>query len=217
MLNSESRLGANIAGLLLMAVVAPWVVGLVVALNRLTQPKEEKFSQREVSFTPEARKPKPPPAKEEPPAKAAPRKSGAADRIAISRMPALGPGLTGVQMDLPEFRAEPISALSESVLGDLSDVVHTEASVDRKPALRFKTPIDPPAAAKQKNLAGRVVVNLLIGADGAVKAVRVVESDPPGVFDDCVVQAVREWTFEPALYKSQAVEMWATLPVQFSP
>jgi TonB family protein len=217
MLDSENRIGANLTGLLVMAVAAPSVLLLVVGLNRLSKPKEETASAREVSFSVEVPKPKPPPErKEEPPRRPPPRRSGSSDRIGLSRLAALGPGLSGVKLDLPEFRLE-TGAVSDRVLGDLGDVVHTEATVDRKPSLRFKVPIDAPPEARRRNLAGRVVVTLLVGVDGVVKVVRVTESDPPGVFDACVVQSVREWRFEPAIYKSQPVEMWVSLPVQFSP
>jgi TonB family protein len=217
MLDSESRLGANLSGVLLMTLAAPSVLLLVVGLNRLAKPKEEAAVTGEVSFTVDAPKPKPPPSRAEEPKRSPPRRSPGPDRMGISRMPALGPGLSGVDLDLPELRFAAQSALSDKVLGNLADVVHTEATVDRKPSLRSKTPIDAPPEARRKNLAGRVVVALLVGTDGTVKAIRVTESEPPGVFEDCVVRSLREWTFEPAQYKSQAVEMWVTLPVSFSP
>jgi protein TonB len=216
MLDSESRLGANAAGILLMAVAAPAVLAAVIGLNRLAKPKEESAAQREVTFTVEAAKPKPPAERREEPRRAPARRGPGPERAGLSRLAALGPGLSGVKLDLPEFRLQAAS-VPERVLGDLADVVHTESTVDRKPSLRTKAPIDPPPDARRRNLSGKVVVTMLVGTDGSVKALRVTESEPPGVFDDCVVRSLREWTFEPALYKSQPVEMWVTLPVQFSP
>ena len=90
----------------------------------------------------------------------------------------------------------------------LPDAVVREAQLRVKAALRnsgFHLPN------------GHVVVNLLIGIDGNVKAIKVLEADPPGVFEKAVIQAVRFWRFEPAVYDSQPVEMWATLPVRFDP
>jgi protein TonB len=48
-----------------------------------------------------------------------------------------------------------------------------------------------------------------------VEKVKVLESSPPGVFDDVAAQGVQGWKFEPASYKGEAVRVWATQKVRF--
>ncbi|MEZ6187574.1 MAG: energy transducer TonB [Planctomycetota bacterium] len=107
--------------------------------------------------------------------------------------------------------------MNDEVLGDLDEVVHTEDTVDSRPVPRETTPIEVPARAKAQHLGGRLVLSLLIGADGRVRQARVLEADPPGVFEDAALVAVRGWVFEPATYQGRPVEVWATLPVEFAP
>lgn len=51
---------------------------------------------------------------------------------------------------------------------------------------------------------------------GAVDDVRVLESDPPGLFDDAAVQSVRGWTFAPATSDGAAVASWVRQTIRFS-
>lgn len=215
-----SRIAANLLGLLFMFTATPAILILMVALNRLTKPKEESKVANAVTFDVAPTKSKTEPAGPKQ-ASQTPRRLASSDsRPSAGRFAALAPaGIgPGVNVGLPDLfvdpKSGPLIAVPEN--GPNADMP-TDATVDRKPVPRTKGPIEPPHVARQKGLSGRVVVMLLVGTDGLVKAVRVKESEPKGVFDDCVTQAVRNWTFDPALYKSQPVEMWATLTVRFSP
>ena len=52
---------------------------------------------------------------------------------------------------------------------------------------------------QDKKIEGYVKVAYDVSVDGSVTNVRVVESDPPGVFDEAAVAAVRTWRFHPAI------------------
>jgi len=205
----------HLAGLAVMAVAAPATLAAVVGLNGLAKPPPEPDAAREVTF--EVEPPPPPPPPPERPAPPRRRTSRTPDHPALAPPPSLGPALSGVQLDLAGPSVADLGGASDSVLGDLDQVVHTEATVDTRPTPRATTPIDVPAVARAKNLSGRVVLNVLVGADGSVREVRVLEADPPGVFDDAAVRAVRTWRFEPATYEGRAVEVWAALPIEFQP
>lgn len=217
---SKGRLGSNLLGLFFMFTAMPGILILMVALNRLTKPKEEKKAANAVTFDLAPTKPTagPTDAKQTPQAQRRTASSGSrpsATRFANLAAPVGDGGVNvGFQDIFAQSKNTPLVDVPES--GPEAGKT-TEVSVDRKPVPRVKGPIDPPPVARQKGISGRVVVMLLIGTDGLVKAVRIKESEPKGIFDDCVTQAVRNWSFEPALYKSQPVEMWATLSVQFSP
>lgn len=214
--SANHRWSAHLAGALCALVGAPATLALVLGLNEVAGRPPDDGGPREVSFHMAPPPPKPPPPRrEEPPPRPAPR---SAPRAALPPMPTLGAALTGVDVGLSSFAAgAALDGVADEALGDLKDVVHTEDTVDSRPVPRATTPIDVPAAARAKNLSGRVVLSLRIGADGAVKAVKVLEADPPGVFENVAVRTVRGWTFQPATYRGRPVEVWASLPIEFQP
>jgi protein TonB len=56
-----------------------------------------------------------------------------------------------------------------------------------------------PIEAKQKKVEGIVVVRYGVSEDGRVVNARVERADPPGVFDDAALKAVRSWHYNPAI------------------
>lgn len=209
-------LRAHLVGLAATLLGAPATLGLVLVLNRAVTGPPNDAGPRDVTFQvqPPAPKPKPKPQAPQRPPRQAPR---SAPRAALPPAPSLGAALSGVDVGLSTFAFDPLDAVPDEALGDLSDVVHTEDTVDSRPQPRLTTPIEVPPAARARNLSGRVVLSLLIGADGRVKAVKVLQADPPGVFEDAAISAVRGWEFTPATYRDRPVEVWASLPIEFQP
>jgi len=54
-----------------------------------------------------------------------------------------------------------------------------------------------PIAAARTGQSGSVQVEFTVGSDGSVTSARVVEADPPRVFDRDAIAAVKKWRFEP--------------------
>lgn len=79
-----------------------------------------------------------------------------------------------------------------------------------------RTPPRYPAAARAAGTTGVVVVQIHIDDAGAVDDVRVVESTPPGVFDDAAVESVRAWRFEPATSAGRATASWVRQTIRFT-
>jgi len=48
-----------------------------------------------------------------------------------------------------------------------------------------------------------------------VRDVRVLSSEPAGLFDDAAIQAVRQWTYTPATYEGEPVATRVTQPIVF--
>jgi TonB family protein len=63
-----------------------------------------------------------------------------------------------------------------------------------------------PQSAHLKKVEGYVRVEYDVTVDGTVANARVVESVPPGVFDEAALTAVRSWTFHPAVRDGKAIE-----------
>lgn len=99
-------------------------------------------------------------------------------------------------------QTEGTDALPEvPVMQDLS--WYSARQVDVRPA----PPVLPkyPAAARRRGLQGSVVIELSIDQFGAVHEAVIVAAEPPGVFDDTVLQAFRQARFKPALRDGQPV------------
>jgi protein TonB len=67
--------------------------------------------------------------------------------------------------------------------------------------------IDPeyPPRAQQQGLKGWVVVEFTISPAGTVKDARVVQSEPPYVFDQASLDAIRRWRYNPRVENGVAV------------
>jgi TonB family protein len=89
------------------------------------------------------------------------------------------------------------------------------ADVDVTPAKIVKrvTPVAPSGVSRKT--AGSVTVKFNIGVNGRVSDVDVVESSPPGVFDDAAQTAVRKWVYEPRKENGVAVESTARAKLVF--
>lgn len=67
------------------------------------------------------------------------------------------------------------------------------------PKVVKKVPPEYPAEAMRKNItAGMVRAKLMIGTDGKVTEVEILEADPKRVFDRVAIDALKEWRFEPS-------------------
>ena len=62
-----------------------------------------------------------------------------------------------------------------------------------------------PADAMANGVEGRVVVRYDVTVAGTVANAVVIESEPPGVFDDAALAAVRSWRFRPMVDHGEAV------------
>ena len=77
--------------------------------------------------------------------------------------------------------------------------------------------VDPiyPQAARAAGVQGVVVLEVVIGADGAVSNARVLRSIPQ--LDQAALDAVRQWRYEPTLLNGVPVPVIMTATVNFSP
>ena len=78
--------------------------------------------------------------------------------------------------------------------------------------------IDPqwPREALVEGIEGYVVVEVTIGADGSVKDVHVLKSEPKRMFDRNVIRAVLKWKFKPRIINGVAVERKAIQMLEFT-
>jgi len=77
----------------------------------------------------------------------------------------------------------------------------------------FTVKPDYPDLALQSGVEGKVVVQALVGADGAVHETRIARSIP--YLDTAAENAVRRWRFKPATSGGANVSTWVSVPITF--
>lgn len=187
------------------------VFGLMLVMNAFNEPLKPEAGERTEKFT-VAPKPKPPKKKKtrkRRPRKSKPMKSNAAPP------PSLNSAIGSVSLNLPGFAPAEMNDVSKELLGDVKASVMTADSVDQKPQPIRQVQPELPRRLVAKQIEGKVVAEALINEQGRVERVRIKRATPPGVFDQLVKQALRQWQFQPATYKGQPVKMWATVPFNF--
>lgn len=104
-------------------------------------------------------------------------------------------------------------ALKSSLLTE--DRPLDEALVDTPPkALYTVSPLYPPSAQRQ-GLEGSVTLRLLVGADGRVERVVVLQAKPKGVFERAAAAAARQLRFSPARLADRVVRVWVRKRLSF--
>ncbi|MFT5684029.1 MAG: protein TonB [Myxococcota bacterium] len=185
------------------------MVSLVIVMNAGEFRQEDDGGQAQTSFSVQA-PPKKTPPKQKPQRKAKPKKSRSRNPPA----PLIGASLSGLSFGLDGLDGGLVDDAS-ALLGDIRDVVMTAETVDELPVPVQQVAPQPPGRARQKGISGVVVVSLLIGVDGRVQDIDVLESRPPGVFDDAAVTAVRQWRYQPARYQGEPVPLRIDVPIRF--
>jgi len=128
--------------------------------------------------------------------------------------PSLGAGLAGLSFGIPGLSGV-LDDTTDALLGEVGDVVMTEDAVDVVPRAMQRVPAEYPSRARQQGITGYVTLSLLVGSDGSVSDVRVLESQPTGVFDAVALSAVRGWRFQPAMYEGRPVSVRARQTLRF--
>lgn len=80
------------------------------------------------------------------------------------------------------------------------------------------TPPKYPAQAVADGINGLVVLDVLVGVDGAPREIKVVESTPEGMFDRQTIAAAQQWRFNAGRNgaRGEKVEGWVRVPVTFT-
>jgi protein TonB len=73
-----------------------------------------------------------------------------------------------------------------------------------------------PALARRRGIEGKVVLDVLVSADGHALTVDIARSSGSSLLDEAARETIRRWRFRPAMRGGEAIEARATVPVQFS-
>ena len=203
----KPRSPATLAGIV--AIHAGVIAALVLIRSEYVSPVNGPFP---ISFYPA---PTPPPAAPEPEPRAR------TDRPVDSRTPVTAipddSAIIRVDRSAPIIPTGGDAGTAERIeplpLPTPAAPVLVEATPDPRHAEAFQPPYPP---AKQRlGEEGRVILKVLIGTDGRVKATEIVVSDDPAFSAVTVRQAMTRWRFRPATRDGVAVEAWRTMTVRF--
>ncbi len=97
---------------------------------------------------------------------------------------------------------------------DLEVMVFSESEVDQPPREQSQTPLQFPEAARAARANGNLVVEILIGRDGRVEAVTVIESPHPSIAREAE-RTIPKWTFQPGKNKGIPVRVRALKRIKF--
>ena len=128
--------------------------------------------------------------------------------------PLLSSNLTGASFGLEQF--EFLGEMGDGLLGDSSNAIMTEDTVDQLPIVRFRDALEYPSYARKKNIEGHVILNLLIGNTGSVEEIKLISSMPEGVFNEVAMASAKNWQFDPAQYQGKNVKIWVRQKVTFN-
>ena len=117
----------------------------------------------------------------------------------------LGDGILEPHAALPRAQSAP--------LNDGSQPIRVGGNAQSNNLITKITPMYPPEA-KQARVQGRVRLNVLIGDDGVVKDVVLIEGEP--VLADAAIPAVWQWVYRPTLLNGQPVEVLTQVDVNFT-
>jgi len=73
-----------------------------------------------------------------------------------------------------------------------------------------------PSRALRAGIEGLVTVEFTIAVDGSVKDVDIVSADPPKIFDNEVLKAIKRWKFPPQTEAGKTVEKRARQDIRFT-
>lgn len=204
----RSKLLKGLLGFSLLGFLLVFLASLVAEHpSRLERPEKSQSSPTEISVLAPPTPPKPP----EPIEETSPSNDALADLAPQSlssqtSVPGFGQGF-GEGGDGPKGNGS-LTQGSESL-------VKNNSSVDRAARVVQRTPPSYPQAARSKGISGLIVVKVKISSSGSVEEAKVESAEPPGIFEDAALSAVRSWRFEPAFQKGNAVASWLQQKIRF--
>ena len=88
--------------------------------------------------------------------------------------------------------------------------------VDEPPVPVFTPPPSYPHKAERKRLETKLIIQMIVAADGSVHKPKVASGDYKETFSKSALKAVARWRFKPAKFRGKPVAVLVSLPLEFS-
>ena len=208
----NERLIRHAVAAVVMPIGAAAVLGAVVVMNEYSEPPEK----REVTEGTAIEVKKAPPPKPKKKVNKPKPKPRTVDRAPPPpSLAALTGGLGGIAVEIPGLFMDDVGGAAKDLLVCNTDVVHTSDTVDDAPTPARQEAIQFPANLRKRGQEGYVLLSMLIDKTGNIERVKVLESKPPGVFDQAAIEGVQQWSFNPGQYKGEPVKTWVRQKISF--
>lgn len=73
-----------------------------------------------------------------------------------------------------------------------------------------------PEEAIQDGAEGSVLLNIVVDEKGVVLEAIVISANPPGIFDEAAISAMKQWVFEPAEQAGIPIKVRLGYPIKFT-
>lgn len=104
---------------------------------------------------------------------------------------------------------------SPAFSADLSSLTFEIQEVDTPPSPLFKIKPRYPLIAKHQKTEGALLMQFTVNPKGETQDIRIMEADPPGIFNDSALEAVRQWRFNPGYKNGRPVSVRVSLPIKY--
>lgn len=72
-----------------------------------------------------------------------------------------------------------------------------------------------PTMARSRGWEGRVIIKVLVSAEGRASEVHIEQSSEHDSLDEAALEAIRQWHFVPATRAGKPVQAWVLVPMDF--
>ena len=119
-----------------------------------------------------------------------------------------------------------IQSIDAHIVEDMGDEAPFPAALESGPLIPEPAPLQMavpayreqpsyPRLAKRRGYEGTVVLKVLVGIDGRVVDLEILESSGHDILDRSAEKSVRKWLFEPWKKGDESIEMWGQVIVRF--
>ncbi len=182
-------------------------------LNATTESQPERFTLRRREGAPFQRDTV---VRVDPPPRVAAQPDPAATsppRTVIMTPPSSTPPAASTPGTPPTQAANPPSSGAQSAPSASPPTPSEQFLAQEPPQVLSRVPAVAPPRAREARVGGTVLVKVLVGADGLIRATRIARSIPE--LDSAAVACVKQWKFKPAMSSGVAVAAWTDIPVRF--
>lgn len=187
------------------------VLVLLGWMNQMPTQEQTETVVRNVQFSVQ-KQTKPPPQKNQPKPKTTRAKKSSRQN---AMKPQIGNALSNVSLGGFGMLGALEERVDPNLLGDTENVAMTEDTVDSPPVPMQRKAPQIPYQLRKKGISGRVLLQLLIDEEGRVADLRVLDSEPEGIFDTYALEAARQWRFRPGMHNGNAASVWMKAPIEF--
>jgi TonB family protein len=126
--------------------------------------------------------------------------------------------LLPIEPEIKPFVLTPVDIIPAGFLPRIPGIqedttIHSPQFVQKKPEITYRVKPEYPAIALLTGQEGLVILSAVIGKDGAIERIGILKSNR--FFDRAAIEALKQYTFTPAIQNDQPVRVEMSIPFRF--